>query len=1424
MSEEIEKYTKVLPRLPYEGKLSFDIRVSRAIQVRNFRDPISVPASYVFSNIIQNYLNGEGSIQELYDEMKASNINTTDFARDLHVYMVSINKNINELYNEFQNSINLPDFPQGYDYTDSSGLTVHIRYVISDVEDFIKLLGDMLTEVTLRYRNEFSLTRLISTTTRSGSLRDRNLSEGLESLMRFLYYVQLNVAVPPLHSISMMLYQGLDRLNIDNYIRVDQYEPGKLYISPLSISKTQYSFRPTTADQDSENPIAVFDNSVVSDYVPYIQYNSESDDTKEMEKVKVTTNYSKYQYFKLFEGDSIEERPLYENIIPSSNKVAGYRILYFQVWSENEDVASPKTPTKESMQLGKYTFNEQTLYFSVPFESTESVNDATMQILRRIKNALPTVGIPLESIFDEKGEIIRGSLSAKNLTGNYYIIGLDLVESLFTHMITTIPALSLFLYVEQKGKNQPINQLKIRLRDPLESILGQVTAPLVKAKLTFHKAPEEGEMVSTGYPRGSQIFLAGNTPYTFVEVVGTTDVAIDTFKVIFNLALITYERLLAGKNLLQLIPSIRLLPNNVIQLEQLFPQHLSVLQTPILSTTNGIASIQTIYQTIYQLSQAQNSILISNVTGNFVMNFIDMMFYQGQIKDERTSKSSGNLVTRLKLLKNAVPKLFVKGYSTSCMGKKQPEILSVEEGEKKFNVQTNGPDGPYYDVLKYPVEGPDTRYYACRDDVYKYIGLVRNTTNATINFPFYPCCFEDLQFAQGDTSNFQEYYFGTPGRGFMATSELKDNILRPYRRGKAPYIISEVFNEVGIKLMRYGISDDIDAFLSCVLYAVNWHNYVEVFHNTTNLVETRKNLAALNMEFRKLFSTLSPGIVKQELYDQSEEQICSLFSEDQGPLDSRLHYRILEELLGINIFVFYRSKKSARPSIEIPRFRLLYCRSRAKENLPTVLIYKIIMKDESSHYELLYPCGPGLYPQIRMYDASVSKLMYDLFDKTLITYYLKFPEKFGLGPEIKYAICGISELLANKNVSLEASVTAQYIDPYGKVRVIVLNTTNGDVSVAVPPSQPLNVATVEKIPITNWQVALTIFNGQPNSYTQENNQITGFWFPLLDLANGVYIPIMPIDRDELDLKIEESLETNPIYNLVKLSLYGTSPTSFLDIRRKMRKVLTLILQFSRWLLILGRKDSKFTIADFDKYLIVDPTTNYDYAKIILTLPPEQTINGAIEWGHRVYPDFFSDEGIRIDSAEFKRKLMQRLAKLFVHIVPETKVPTELYGFYQDADDFIYQENTLVFVGYDQLNDWLQNITNQNIAAPGLIDRLELKFSAKRDPYLFRNTDGNVYLIQNVIEGNKMNALYIADEWRKNKVNLGRDAISTLSEGELESLPYVVYRIDSYGKIRIRETNIKNSDVRDYLILLDYANETIQMTHEYAAMLPIYRLQ
>lgn len=1127
-----------------------------------------------------------------------------------------------------------------------------------------------------------------------------------------------------------------------------------LPFSPVNVNTTISSFTPTynNIPVTIEDGLDIFNRAITSKYVPYIRYNDKYGSPK----------------FKVYIGDKAEDRPKTSNIIIPSSSSDNKNTIYMTLWLGDPD-SDGSAALNEAPREAFYTvvYHLDTNYLTV-----ESPIGADPK-----KGLITDENVAYQRTMDALPSLNFGVGKEVKVRGEFNIWGIDFDESSFLHMVLLEPVMNVYLYVEENIK--PF-ALKKRLDVHYRSIYSDMAEG---------KTVTEDAYISNS---ASVSVTLNQRKATHDEIVNMVDMKTGN---------VTQGRLDAGRSYLHV---------NITQAE----------------SRNVVEEFIPIFNLLmkYYISSRQDIINIYNTLLPELNNLPDLLSrkrYKPQVEEQtvlqlgKKSSSNRKLDSKLKRLQEVAGDLFVDNYARRCQQKLQPMIIEPDEVET-WKQRRVGYMQHERQIMAYPYDNPKW-LMVCDDDENPYPGVKTNTFfNNKDKYPYIPCCFKTDHMAPGRKSKYNAYISGIPAdrkKGAKAETKIKTSkILTPDKIAFLPRAVADTvkhYSDDYIDMVRYGIIYSTNSLLHCVCTAIDDPNY---FAQPT---DTLKENYVIRIR-QHILATINPSLLKQELYDYSDTEIMEAIADNNVFFNPALFYRAVEETYDINIYTFYsplaKAGETELGSLDIPRFKIFHSRP-LRLNRPTVVILKtwgsesdtldypqcelIVDLDEDNLQivklfgpEMTSVCHGALQEQMKTMTWSVD-LNTNMFDvHSNIYYYIDHLNLFQLPP------------------------VSQYIDGNGKMRALTFDIGDGQyMTVATIPSQPENVPVSDEMYPVSIDIAVKIF-GEPNSVTRNNNgELTGLWFQIMDIPNGEYVPVIPTQGYDDKLLGPP----NPIVTT------GENITSRLS---RLRRTLDIIVQLTRWLYELAKTKEKIDPHGFaDKYMymdqrpIEDSASYYDLTNIPRRLPNVENIQDAIRILEQLAPTLFNNGHIVMYNAAFADrivKMLQDYTNLRYGMQPEHIEFLENY--FETETDFLPVPHSKIFMNEHDLDAWLNSLKSlQNYSQFFSIrNTVTTSLRTNTDPYLYQDINGKIYIIQNVLGGTIDKAFSVAQNWYQFKVNIGYEPTP------LESTPYhMLYGISASSTLVPIEDH--TFDQNNYYNILYYGSRSDRMLGKegrYAAMLEI----
>lgn len=1137
----------------------------------------------------------------------------------------------------------------------------------------------------------------------------------------------------------------------DNLAEVDQLP--KIPFSPVTINSTIMSFSPTIDGRPvgPEDGLDIFNQAIPSRFVPYIRYNDK---------------YGK-AYSRVYTGGKAETAPNYAiTIIPSTDTPAP-NTIYMTLWlgdPENGGVVELHDAARESFFTVVYHLNSNYLTIEAPVGA-----DPKKGLIRDERIAYQRTQAALPNLDFGQGKEVK-------VRGEFNIWGMSFDETPFLDMVLLEPLMNVYLYVEENIK--PF-ALKKRLDVHYRSIFTDMRE---------------------GRTNTEQAYIANSASVslTLTQRAAVTDEVVEIFNPTTNQ--VTQGRLEAG-----------------------FPYiHVNISQAESRSTVDNFIPIFQLLMKYYLENQEPISnvynVLLPELTalGPLLAQRLRRIVTTDTTILQLTKKTTVNrrLNAKITRLKEQAPELFVLNYPRRCQCPLQPIIIDQNEIDA-WRQRRIGPTQQERQIMPFPKDNPRWNF-VCPDDENPYPGVKLNKELSNrFEFPYIPCCFKKDQMSPGANSKYRDYVEDRPIQdevGAKAEKKISTRkILVPDKVAFLPRAVENIvrrYSDDYVDMVRYGIIYTPNSLLHCVAVAVDDPNYFAQPN------EDAKEAYVTRIR-QHMLATILPSLLKQELYDYTDEEIVSLLGNNDVFLDPALFYRAVEETFNINIYVFSpppsTGDETELGALDIPRFKIFHTRP-LRLHRPTV----VIMKTPGSESDALaYPQCELIVDydeenmQIRkLFGPAMTEICHTTLQDTLrtMTWTIKENNTFEVRSNIYYYIDHL-ELF-------QAPAVSQFIDDNGKMRALTLNLGEGRLmTIATIPSQLENLPATADIQRIDANIPLRIF-GEPTGVSRDNNgNVDGLWFQIMDIVFGEYVPVIPT----------QGFADKPIGPPNPIISTGEPVTDRLS---RLRRTLSIIVQITRWLYELARSRQNIDPASFasqfmvmDQAPVADSSTYYNLINIPRRLPNVETVQEAIRTMEPLAPTLFNQGKLVMYSPTFADRVIKMLrdySNLRYELPPEHI--EFLDNFYVTESDFINRPNSKIFINEQDLLAWMLSLkSTQNYARYfNIREKVEIAMGFSPDPYLYEDDDGKIYIIQNVVGGSKAKALAVAYVWYNSKVNIGNEPDA------LDIVPiHMIYGISAASAIIPIEDQTHGGDV--FLKLLYYGTQydkAVGKEGRYAAMLEI----
>jgi hypothetical protein len=1129
----------------------------------------------------------------------------------------------------------------------------------------------------------------------------------------------------------------------------------------------------------------LFDNSILGEHVPFIQYNTG------------VPEIPGKSFYKLYRGKSVDKEPNYQYTIVSPDAETELNSLYLKIWIRHPYEPHP-TPmhaaSANAFLVAHCDLEAGEISFDIPYikdqpddldEYLQRVQAGEVEVLgtgvysdflRPLTNSI-TEYLVLDAILtalpvrlaDRTEEGLKAEVSI-------YGRGLEIDPATFAYAVSLDPLLRNYLYIEESTHPQSLKKkLNIRYR-PYPLSVERAQSLLGGEKRTLSATIHEDKL-----PVGSTYAVVGvseeeegsSEPQKQIKVVEDTDLPVITLNI---------------------------------------------------SRTSNIDIVQEFLQVavalLWKYATLRPEILdiYSRLMGErAVMSLLGQEMEEEEVFTRFTDREEDIIPRKLK---DVLPDLFKGDFSRRCQKKMQPMVIQPSQVER-WKQQTFIYKGQTYqrEVMPYPKPRPGVYpvYLVCPSDAYPFLGVKTNNARETKDkYPYIPCCYTTPQMETrvegGKITGYQKYYLGLgeeEPKVSKAENVLKTNkTLPPGGMGQIASDIEEILKQYPLTaprsdFRRYGVPRSPNSLLHSVLTAIKDPEYASLTEEAAKEDYVRR--VRLEMARR-----LEKSLYKQELYDRSLEEISTLLEDVEVFLDPSLFYRGLEVMFGINLYVYGYDDNEVSEMV-LPRHKIFH--TQPYRALPTVLILKNWGGEadalEYPQCELIVEEVLGSNPRT-IFDASMGKINYDTWRNFNITIRWGFVRERGRWTfqahgnqysEVQdaYSIVDYPSLVGE-------AAQYQILDTYGKMRGLIFEALNPQlrepesVTMIFEPSQPANLPLAADGPLQRCRAstAQSVF-GDPSAVTKNSDGLVdGLWF---GEDPKIYVPILKATEfTELPLGDANPIETNP----------DTSTRR----REKLEKDLNFIQQLVGWLYLIARQNGLSKLQFTEQYLewdrepVEDSATYYDFSRLQRELPPsviieETTTETGIKYLTRsitveeaiasladTIPTLFRDGKVWFYNERFlikmKMWLDQQQRLLMSARTTALEPPVVLRDYYTQATDFKPQPNVSVFISRSQLKQWLESLVTA-VQTHRIYTKIDNQLVLTREPFIFQDNDSKIYLVQNVVGGSFAKAMNVAYIWQKFKRNLGDDPPAL---AEPQNYPYIVYAHSSLGLVVVQDERNK----------------------------------
>lgn len=1212
--------------------------------------------------------------------------------------------------------------------------------------------------------------------------------------------------------------------------------------------------------------------------------------------------------YKVFRGKELDRDPPYDIIIPKPIKLHK-NIIYLNLWLGDPDDSNPDLiykPSKESFRLVTYNLEKNNMVASIPLIIRGEDKHANDTIFRnRISAAMRNFNL---AKFDQ----VKRVAEVKLLPIPTFFPNSHIEDHTFLHLILNNILFYNCLYVEEVTNPFPLkSKMHLRYRPPFSDINRS-------RKESFSLYISNPSTVSFSLKR-----RVVNEPQT-VRLENGSDEILPNEYVYYQIGISQSESIEEIENFLinfSAILTIYLSRNPIAQLSYID----NIFRDPYFAQTNdGVSSILAyFYQMIIQKSnflsfedmvkifnnmfpqfpfeQLPNEIKqkfseietdfateqeIFNLTNLYhqIMPLLNGISSKTEPLPGSEEKVSNRKITRLG---NQFPEIFKPGYAS--LGSEIPEIIpltDVDAETKKNKIEQESFMSPggvrNRTVLRFPRDDPKF-YFHCPNLSHPFPGVRENRLINKDKYPLVPICFSEDQMRRETRT--KRYYEGNKddierGASIVKYHPAAENVtvrLSPTLRDV--FALRQNIDITDLRRISVINSDDSDSniFLHCILFALKEPNYI----NLDDTVKRKRYVSSLR---QKLSQSINISLLRQELYDLSDEEILANLNDDVKFLDPRLYYRMIEEIYNVNIFVFSQNRDSV-DSIETPRHRYMHIRPNRTGRSSIILVKywgnRNISKINHPYCDLIVEVDKVNNQMLnRLFDSEsdIGNICYETLIRTTKnttwTYFNEFNIYLNMYNQINYY--ATFDIDNNKT-----PIIAQYIDDYGKTRGIIISVSVGNslnnLTLLIPPTQPFNVPVVElnTMPLVHYTLANQILDEKNvTGVHQVEGYIIGLWYRMVDIKYHMYVPIIPTSTQITSKITNQPIRPGPLppinlknqYNIIAGEQRPTTPSasSFVQaptvtIQKNevsvqriiyLKKILSITLQLMQWVfniqryekVLRGGNDQPDDIEIFIGRSFSDVFVNYEYNYTNLgpLLPIINFTNDPVSPHDQAMVhierncNLVKNGRFVFNNPSMFEKFADEMRRYYRHNYDiDVTLIRNIKNYYTSSDEFTSRRDreigVEIFISEKELTMWLKHRITANLPII-ILRKLNPTLAYEETPIIYEDDDDKIYIIQNVNTGSFRQVMDVVKKWMNKRQNRGYNYVSKKRVAEDEklrlmnqnpiTLSHKIFAISVAGHLEVIEDNSMGQP--NFLSVLTYAvvSPGFIPVNKYAAILQL----
>jgi len=686
-------------------------------------------------------------------------------------------------------------------------------------------------------------------------------------------------------------------------------------------------------------------------------------------------------------------------------------------------------------------------------------------------------------------------------------------------------------------------------------------------------------------------------------------------------------------------------------------------------------------------------------------------------------------------LKDIYPQMFVSGYGRFCQ--QQPKVIYDEDEIEKMKKEKK-------DLFFFPKtkkEGPQSYYSCSHNNKYSFVGLSKNTLSNSDQYPYLPCCFAKDQNVKNKLRFIYESDFTIEKEEGVKKEVIKSKkVLKEEQYGILPNNLLNVFNLVDEEVitgknrfLRMGVPQGINSVLSALLLSL------EESPTTINIDKYRKKIIDYSNYNFSSQRGLQPEFVRNIINNNEN-------------IDPIQFIDILENIFNVNIILFCVDRKQFRDGT--------ICSSKFKRNF--------ILNTSRNIYDktvFLYRTMGGeldglKYPHCEL---IVQEKEMDELEKIDGDIYKNFDPNSEIVKQI-YAIYLSTININYKTIKFKNRLLGQIEDGYGKIRTLIFDWEKKPFNILVSPSPNFNK---EQFNIVKREIYIPDYNISAvdidsalrflkseginekdiSKITETNENVIALYCKKESLT--IYIPVK--SKPENYLSESSTLPLMKRFDVKRNEYPYPNNLSFSLLKQynSYKRLSNFITSYCLYLFSHLYNDElrvlRFisTTDTFDQK-IRELVNNFE--ENIIIEESEYNVNRNLNLqNNSIVKD---EEYLLVENEKIKKKLLYIVyinIKYNIDDMIEYRYKKYVSDFYTTSKDFNISEHFTIFFTSTELN-----FTKKN---PNKYIVYNIPPTIKDSIFFFKNEsvlDGNICILQKC--ENIENALYVASEWKKEKIN------------------------------------------------------------------------